>query len=231
MKVSVVENEKLHADSIRSFLIKWSEEHQTMLDIDIFKSGEEFLHSDGLSCDLVFMDIMLDGMDGIATAHRSRELGFKGQIVFLTAFSEYVFDGYGVQALNYLLKPVAYEKIAKCLSHVVKLKSGDYYTFRRQGSVIRIPHSQIIYFASANHYTQIITTEETYTQLESIKKIYSYLPDQFQFCHRTVIVNTEHITLLKGRELVLSNNIKLPVSLTYLQEIRTQLLACAENMR
>ncbi|MGE4486004.1 MAG: LytR/AlgR family response regulator transcription factor [Oscillospiraceae bacterium] len=231
MKIAIVENEALHTENIQALLQKWSEEHHTILEVVKFTSGESFLEFSEINFDLVFMDILMDGIDGISTAHQLRKLGFRGQLVFLTAFSEYVFDGYDVQALNYLLKPIAYDKIAQCIDYVVKLLNDDRYTFRHQGSVVRIPYSQIIYFSSANHYTQIITTEGTFNQLESLRNIFSHLPDQFHFCHRTVIVNTEHVTMLKGRELVLSNHTKLPVSLTHLQDIRIKLLTCAENMR
>jgi len=231
MKIAIVENEALHTENIQALLQKWSEEHHTTFEVAEFKSGEAFLKFNEINFDLVFMDILMDGIDGISTAHQLRKLGFRGQLVFLTAFSEYVFDGYDVQALNYLLKPIAYDKIAQCIDYVVKLLNDDRYTFRHQGSVVRIPYSQIIYFSSANHYTQIITTEGTFNQLESLRNIFSHLPDQFHFCHRTVIVNTEHVTMLKGRELVLSNHTKLPVSLTHLQDIRIKLLTCAENMR
>ena len=152
------------------------------------------------------MDILLDGIDGVAAAHQLRGLGFQGQIIFLTASPEYVFDGYDVQALNYLLKPVAYDKIIRSLDYVEKMLNDDNYTFRHRGAVVRIPYSKIICFSSANHYTKIVTTEGNYNQLESIRTIFSHLPDRFHFCHRTVIVNIEHITMLNGRELALSNS-------------------------
>ena len=231
MKLAIVENERSHAEHLRSLLQQWSRERQSILDVAVFSSGEAFLRSDTNAFDLVFMDIQLSGLDGISAAHRLREQAFKGQLVFLTAFSEYVFDGYDVQALNYLLKPIAYDKMAKCMDYAARKLSDDHYTFRNRGSIIQIPYSQIIYFSSANHFTQIITTEGSFRQLESIKNIFTHLPDRFHFCHRTVIVNMEHIVLLRGRELVLSNKAVVPVSHTYIQGIRSSLLSYADSMR
>ena len=231
MKVAIIENEKFHAANIIALLQRWSKERRTIIEIVEFNSAEEFLKSGDNDSELVFMDILLDGMDGVTAAHNLRGLGFQGQIVFLTSYSEYVFDGYDVQALNYLLKPVTYEKIARCLDYVEKTFNDDRYTFRSRGSIVRTPYSQIIYFSSANHYTKIVTSEGILNQLESIRSIFSHLPDQFHFCHRTVIVNVEHITMLNNRELVLSNGEVLPVSFTYLQDIRSTLLSCAESAR
>lgn len=231
MKFAVVENEPLHAENLKQLLRRWSQEHQTIVDIELFSCGEAFLASRLGSFDLVFMDIQLDGVDGITAAHQVREHGFDGQLVFLTAFSEYVFDGYEVQALNYLLKPVSYDKIAQCIDYVARKLYDDHYTFREHDSVIQIAYSSIIYLSSANHYTQIITAEGTFRQMGSIQNVFSHLPSRFLFCHRTVVVNLEHVARLKGRDLVLSNGITVPVSLTYLQGIRSALLSYADSMR
>lgn len=231
MKIAIVENEPLHAENLQELLQQWSREHQTIVDISLFPCGEIFLDSDFVLFDLVFIDIQMDGMNGITAAHQVREQGFYGQIVFLTAFSEYVFDGYEVQALNYLLKPVTYDKIAKCINYVVRKLNDDHYTFREHGSVVQIAYSQIICFSSANHYTQIVTMEGNFRQMGTIRNIFTHLPSRFIFCHRTTIVNMEHIKMLRGRDLVLSNNTIVPVSLTYLQEIRSALLSYADSMR
>lgn len=231
MKIAIVENELLHAENLKDLLQQWSREHQTIVEISCFLSGESFLDSDFVCLDLAFIDIQLDGMNGLTAAHQIREQGFYGQLVFLTAFSEYVFDGYEVQALNYLLKPVSYDKIAQCIDYVVRKLNDDHYTFRDHGSVIQIAYSRIICFSSANHYTQIVTTEGNFKQIGTIRNVFTHLPNRFIFCHRTTIVNMEHIKMLRGRDLVLSNNTVVPVSLTYLQEIRSALLSYADSMR
>ena len=231
MKIAIVENEELHAQNLQNLLNLWFQKHKVMHEVTNFTSGEAIIASDEKDFDLVFMDILMDGMDGVTTAHKLRELGFDGQLVFLTSCSEYVFEGYSVHALNYLLKPVDYGKVAKCIEYVVKALDDGSYTFRHLGAVRRIPYSEIICFSSDSHYTQIITEEGIFRQQEPLRKIFSYLPDQFHFCHRTIIVNIEHITMLNGRELALSNHMTIPVSLTYLQDIRDALLACVNSMR
>lgn len=173
----------------------------------------------------------MGGMDGVTAAHQLRERGFDGELVFLTAFSEYVFQGYDVRALNYLLKPPSYMQIEKCLDHIAAKLHEERYTFRYQGSIFQVPYSKILYISSANHYSQIITTEGALKQMEPMRNIHAYLPGQFLFCHRTTIINMDHVLMLKGRDLILSNEETIPVSQKYLQEIRSALLACAERMR
>lgn len=231
MNIAVIENEILHSDYLQILLTQWSKEHLHVLDLQVFPSGEDFLAIDCHPFDLVFMDIQMGGLDGLATAHHLREHGFQGELVFLTAFSEYVFAGYEVHALNYLLKPISYPQIAKCMDHVSRKLHDDHYTYRNHSSLVQIPYSQIICFTSSNHHTQVTTTEGSFLQLESMQNIFSYLPSRFMFCHRTVIVNLDHITMLKGRELLLSNHQTVPVSHRNLPNIRSALLAYADSMR
>jgi len=231
MKIAIVEDETAYAVALVDLLHRWEEKHETAIQISDYTSGELFLNSRVNDYDLVFMDIQMGGSDGVFTARALRERGYDGQLVFLTAFSEYVFEGYDVRALNYLLKPVTYEKIAKCVDYVAaKLRDG-YYLVKEQGALVRVPYSEILYLSSANHSTQIFTVSSTYRQTESIKRMYKELPSAFLFCHRTLIVNMAHVMQLRGRELLLSDKTVLPVSLTYLQEIRSKLLSDAISMR
>lgn len=231
MKFAIVENESFHVENLKKLMQRWTLEHQTIIDIESYQNGEDFLDSSFETFDLVFLDIQMEGIDGMVTAHKLRDKGFHGQIVFLTAYSEYVFEGYDVQALNYLMKPVPYKKIAKCIDYVASKLNDDHYNFREHDVVKQIAYSKIIYFTSASHYTHIITTEGTFFQREGLQSVFSHLPSRFVFCHRTVVVNMEHVAKLKGRDLVLSNKKTVPISRTYLKGIRSALLSYADSMR
>lgn len=80
MKIAIVENEELQAQNLQEFLHKWLQEHNVLYEIVHFKSGEEIIASKIKNFDLVFMDILMDGIDGVTTAHKLRELGFNGQL-------------------------------------------------------------------------------------------------------------------------------------------------------
>ncbi len=232
MKIAIVENEWIYTQNLQSLLKQWSEEKQTTLDVSCFENGASFLNATQKEFfHLVFMDIQMEEMDGLTCAKKLREMGFNGSIVFLTAFSEYVFEGYHVQALNYLLKPVSYAKISACLNYKYQELYDEHYIFRNGNDIIQIPYSKIICFSSANHYTEIITPDATYQQLEPIKGILSRLPARFHSCHRTAIINEEHVSMIRGHEVVLSNGMVIPISRTYLSTIRTMFLNYADRMR
>lgn len=232
MKIAIVENEWIYTQNLQSLLSQWSKEKQVELDVISYENAADFLCSVQTEIfHLVFMDIQMEEMDGLACAKKLREMGFNESIVFLTAFSEYVFEGYHVQALNYLLKPVSYEKVSACLNYKYQELCDEHYVFRQGGDIIQIPYSKIICFSSANHYTEIITEDATYRQLESLKNILSRLPARFHSCHRTAIINEAHVSMIKGYDIILSNGITIPISRTHLSSIRSMFLNYANRMR
>ena len=103
--------------------------------IEQFRSGKELLKALG-RFDLIFLSIILmDGMDGMETAKKCRELAFEKPLVFLSSSRNYVFDAYDVEAFHYLVKPVADEKLKNVLKRVLEKErriSQDYLVVSRE---------------------------------------------------------------------------------------------------
>ena len=102
------------------------------------------------SFDLLFADIEIklpnasSSENGIIICKKLRELQYSGDIIFLTNFQEYVFDGYSVRAFNYLLKPITLEVLTPCMDAYLQLHSDDYYYYQNDQTYIRIPYTNII---------------------------------------------------------------------------------------
>lgn len=111
LSITILEDEEIHSKQLKQLLKKWGDENHIMMSIHLFFSGESFLKYNYNEDELFFLDINLKTMNGMDIAKQLRKDGFQGTIIFLTAFSEYVFEGYNVQALNYLIKPIDYEKL------------------------------------------------------------------------------------------------------------------------
>lgn len=90
-------------------------------------------------------------------AKQLRKDGFCGNIIFLTAFSEYVFDRYHVQALDYLLKPISQNKLEQCMKPILRNMQGSYHVYKTKTETVKIPYNKILAFTSFRHYVDIIT--------------------------------------------------------------------------
>ena len=115
------------------------------------------------SFDLLFADIEIklpntsSSENGIIICKKLRELQYSGDIIFLTNFQEYVFDGYSVRAFNYLLKPITLEVLTPCMDAYLQLHSDDYYYYQNDQTYIRIPYTNANCQYQSNNFLKKIS--------------------------------------------------------------------------
>ena len=120
MNIAYCEDEKIQLEYMEQLIKKWADEGNDTVTYFGYGSAKELLfeHPDSFPFDLLLLDIDMDGMDGMALAKEIRKKDQKLPIVFLTNRSEYVFEGYEVGALRYLLKPVEETKLFSLLDEI-----------------------------------------------------------------------------------------------------------------
>lgn len=221
--ITIIEDNIQEKKRLIEALCIWEGKNNITLHIDYYISGEDYFSSCATDeSNLCILDIQLSGMTGINVAKKMRERGFEGNILFLTAFREYVFEGYDVRALHYLLKPVSQESLCKCLDDVYKQLKGEHFVFRDNSHIIQIPYSDIICFSVVKHYIEITTKKEVYSVRMSLKSILPFLPTDFVQCHRGYIVNIRHIRKVTATNILLSNNTTVQIGRNYLSSLRQE---------
>jgi len=226
IRIAIVEDELIYAQQLKEILEQWAKQSNCLGCIDYFKNTKSFLLNDFYNYDVSFLDIELkDTMDGLELAQLMRKELYQGSIVFLTNYKEYVFQGYDVQALNYLLKPVKEEDIIKCMNIVYKSTRENAYVFNGNIESIKIPYSKILYFSSSSHYIDVYTTDTTYSHRGKLSDMKCHLPYNFIQCHRSILVNINHVEKIFKTDLLLVNGCTLPISGTYLEQMRTAFLS------
>ena len=103
LNITILEDEAIHAAQLKQLLEKWSKQNNIPTSIRHYFNEQEFSKQKYDEDEIFFIDIELGFANGMNIAKQLRKNGFCGNIIFLTAFSEYVFDGYHVQALDYVL--------------------------------------------------------------------------------------------------------------------------------
>lgn len=238
-EIAIVDDQITARETLTELLNFWAKDRGHQVNCHTYSSGEELfpLENAILNADIFFLDIKLSLgedtsiMNGIQIATELRAKGFNGEIIFLTAFTEYVFQGYEVRAFHYLLKPLTAEPLVRCMDALTKDHSNQCYIFNDRKTTLQIPYNEIICFTSVKHSVDILTTKEIFKQRSTLNTIADYLPDCFIRCHRSTIVNMKHIYKVDGTTISLSNHLTLQIGRSYLNDVRKAFMAYAVRMR
>lgn len=222
MIITILEDTTAEQEYLSSVLDRWSFEKSFEIEKRLYNSGESFLDNVILNCDdshLFILDIQMQDISGLDVAKELRKANYKGHIIFLTAFREYVFHGYEVHALNYLLKPVDPKALYLCLDEVADTLIGRSYLYRTKQEAIHIPYKDILCISSSLHSVNILTTNGLYTQYTTLNNILEHLPQEFTKVHRSHIVNLAHIYKICGSLITLSNQMTVEIGPSYLRQV------------
>lgn len=164
--------------------------------------------------DIIFSDIEMPDMDGIAFGKRLREISNNIYLLLCTAYPEYAIRGYETRAYRYLLKPLSVADVEQALSNILReMGSRKKLLVHAVESESVIALSDIMYLSAEDKYTVLYTKDEHYFERTSLND-YEQLMEQYGFCrvHRKYIVNlTQHQNMEKGK-LTLLDGTKLPIS-------------------
>ena len=182
-----------------------------------FSSGEGLLrwmekHAGEL--DLVFLDIEMGELDGMETARRLRLADEGLQLVFVSGYTDYVFDGYSVGAPGYLMKPPQPDRLDEVLDRGLeaRLRDGDKAFLCRSGETMyRIPKKSILYFASDRRQVSCVAAARTYTFYGKLDEVERAVGEGFVRIHQRYLVRSAAVDRLEGSQVFIGEE-ALPVS-------------------
>lgn len=168
--------------------------------------------------DLMFLDIQMPHLSGLDFLE---SLQNPPLTIFTTAYSEYALDGFRLQVVDYLLKPISFKRFFQATMKALELAKLRNQTeeqensnmFVRQGdSFVRIVWSDILYVESMQNYAKLHFKDKTLTIYQTMISLEEMLPkDSFFRIHKSYLVNILHIDLITGNRLLIDGN-ELPIS-------------------
>ena len=215
LSIAVCDDELLECLSISARIQTFMEELKMPCNIEQFRSGKELLKALG-RFDLIFLDILMDGMDGMETAKKCRELAFEKPLVFLSSSRNYVFEAYDVEAFHYLVKPVADEKLKNVLKRVLEKErriSQDYLVVSRERQKRKIFLDEVQYFEIKGRQIDIHEKDEIFTYYEQIGTLEKQLQGKGFFrCHKSYLLNLKHVEVYNRQEAILDNGERIMIA-------------------
>ena len=199
IRVAIVEDNEQEKDE----LVRQLNAYQTDKDfaMDFFSDGFAFLDSKKLNYDIVFMDIMMPGINGMEASRQLREIDPEALLIFITSLAQYAVEGYEVDALDFIVKPIDETKFRRVLDRAIERlsqkKKRQEIILRIQSSIfVRIAVDDLIYIKAEEHMLTYVTIKEHYEVWNSLTSAYSALPSkQFFRLSRSVVIN---LTFVKG---------------------------------
>ena len=235
MRIALCEDEKMHAVILQEIIQRWSTSQEQSNKIKVYESAEAFLKDfeDGAKFDLAFFDIRLGGMTGLDLAKLIRQRNTNMLIVFVTNFFDYVFEGYEVSAFRYLLKPIKEKKMMEALAaanEICRKRSAGYYTVITEETTYKIKKSEIIYFATQDHYIHVHTVNGTHRFRGKMSQLDDeFAKPMFAKCNRGILINVVHISSIHKDRVNMVNKENLPLSRVYWEDLNRCYIAVHVN--
>lgn len=227
LRIAICDDEMTARDHLRFQLEKVISEPEEKIVYE-FSSGEgaaKWIKKHPGEIDLLLLDVEMKGMDGLKTAAEIRKSDTQILIAFVTGFTDYVFKGYEVNAMDYIVKPASLEQIGRLLTRVrdwLQKKKQDFFTIHNVDGTYRFALSQICYFYSEKRLVYLVTKEAQYSFYEKLNIVEEQLRGKFIRIHQRYLVNPEYVNYI-GSESVTVKEVVLPVSRSLKEEATRKL--------
>lgn len=214
-RIAICDDEQNQIEYITSIVTSWSNHKGHSCEIRTFASAEAFLfeYEEDKAYDILLLDVEMKNMNGIELAKRIRKDNNRAEIIFITSHFEFVGEGYEVDALHYLIKPISVEKFTQVLTKAAEKLSIEppSVVISCEGETVKLYESGILYVESFLHYIVIHTKDNEYKIKENISVFENRVSDDFYRIYRSYLVSLKHITRI-SRTSVNIGNTELPLS-------------------
>lgn len=229
MKAAIVEDEKVHRELLSLYIEEWGKTRQEEIALWQYEKAEAFLFAwEEMEFDVVFLDIQMPGMNGMELARRIRQQNEKIAIIFTTGIDTYLQEGYEVEALYYLLKPISRERVEKCLEKVRKKPAAQEYLIVHllTDETEKLLIAQINFVEARKHTCVVclnggreVAVRESLSQMEQLLKEKDFIKS-----HRSYLCSLNRIRQIGKEQIFFDDACTAPVSRRLYQSVNQEFI-------
>ncbi len=201
---------------LASVVQSWAQEQKVSVNIEMFPSAESFLfhYEEKKDYDILLLDVEMKNISGIELAKQIRSMDHRVEIIFTTSHFELSGEGYEVDALHYLIKPIAETKLMEVLSKAARKLSVESpsLVIVCNGETVKILEPDILYIESFRHYVVVHTQSTEYKLKENLSALKGKLSSDFYQTHRSYLVSLKHIRKISRTAVWLDCGAEIPLA-------------------
>lgn len=228
VRITIVEDDPADLARLTDCLRQYEAEQEERFDVKSFSNPSDFLSTYRSDCDLIFMDIELPLFNGVDVARQLREIDSVVTLVFITNMEQYAVNGYEVDALDFVVKPINYYRFSSMLRKALRSidRRGEKEVIvQSSGAITRLRASQIRYVEIRDHLLIYYTDQGKIESWGKLADVEAELADHhFARCSSSHLVNLRHVISVVGNDVDVAGT-KLPIS----QRRRKAFYACVTN--
>lgn len=225
--IAIVEDDKSDRDLLNSYISEYGKQNGIVFKTTEFCNAVTFLTNYNPVYDIVFIDIQMPHMDGMEAAAKLREIDASVPLVFITNMSTYAVKGYSVNAVDFVVKPVAYSGFAVMMAKVLRIVESRAATLilKTAEGKVKIHIDSVSYIDVLDHQICYHTDNGDFTVWESLKEQEAKLPEgAFAKCNNYCMVNLKYVDGISDGMVKVAGN-EFPLSRSRKKEFNERLLS------
>lgn len=212
INVAICDDEISVVDKTKKLI---EEYNKYKINIHTYNKGEELIKSD-ITFDIIFLDIDMDGINGIETAKKIREYDKKVKIIYVTNYTDYTYSAFGVHAFAYLIKPINKDELYKQLDEVfsyIDEENDDNIEFITCEGLVRTSVKEICYFEYQSRKVVMKTLNKSYIINKKISDVAKEMEAYgFEIPHKSFCINLYNVKSVKGYDIYMMDGSIIPLS-------------------